>query len=219
MKNKLYHWKYFLNLQKKILLNILLHVSKERKKNIIYPPKQDVFNAFYYTPFHSIKVVIIGQDPYHQPMQAHGLAFSVRPGSLIPPSLKNIYQEIIHDLHKSPKYYYNGYLKHWAKQGVLLLNSMLTVQCGRPGSHKFLRWEDFTDSIISYINKYLHGVVFLLWGKHANRKHSLINDNKHFVFSTSHPSPFSAHLGFLGCRHFSKTNKILLQQKRQPITW
>ncbi|MCW5197306.1 uracil-DNA glycosylase [Buchnera aphidicola] len=213
------NWKKIFICQKKILLDILLKVSKERLTKKIYPPRCDVFNAFYLTPFHKIKVVILGQDPYYQENQAHGLAFSVRPGCKLPGSLKNIYQELVSDLY-IPKFDYgNGCLNYWAQQGILLLNTILTVESGHPRSHISLGWNNFTDSIIFYINKYLKNIIFVLWGKDAQKKTSIIDNRKHYILKSSHPSPLSAHLGFFGCGHFSKINRILLSQNDNPIIW
>ncbi|CAL4042421.1 Uracil-DNA glycosylase [Buchnera aphidicola (Phyllaphis fagi)] len=213
------NWKKIFTYQKQILSNILLKVTKERITKVVYPDKNDVFNAFYLTPFNNIKVVIIGQDPYYHKNQAHGLSFSVRPGCNIPGSLKNIYKELMCDLSLCKSYCFNGCLSHWAKQGVLLLNTILTVEEGKPRSHLNLGWQDFTDNIIFYINKYLKGVIFVLWGKDAQKKINIIDINRHYILTASHPSPFSAHLGFFGCRHFSKINKILLDQEYDPIIW
>lgn len=213
------NWNDIFNKEKYNLSNIMLKVSKERLKKIVYPPEKDIFNTFYLTPFNKIKVVIIGQDPYCSENQAHGLAFSVRINCNIPPSLKNIYKEIIHDLSFSEKHYDHGCLINWSKQGVLLLNSILTVEKGYPKSHILLGWEKFTDNIIFYINLYLKNIIFLLWGRHAIRKKKFINCKKHYVFQASHPSPLSAHLGFFGCRHFSKVNNILLNHGKEIIYW
>ncbi|CAL4319821.1 uracil-DNA glycosylase [Buchnera aphidicola] len=213
------NWKYIFFQERGVLSKILLKVKKERLKKIIYPPEEDVFNAFYLTPFNTIKVVIIGQDPYFHKDQAHGLAFSVRSNCSIPPSLKNIYKEVINDLSFPVTYYRNGCLDSWARQGILLLNSVLTVVSGCPRSHIALGWEDFTNKIIWYINIYLKNVIFLLWGNDAQQKKHIIDSKKHHILKTSHPSPFSAHLGFLGCRHFSKVNKILINQGRNTILW
>lgn len=170
------------------------------------------------TKFTSVKVVIIGQDPYYNYNQANGLAFSVNIGTMIPSSLKNIYKELSNDI--SPGYVFqSGFLKHWASQGVLLLNTILTVESGKPGSHAQIGWQFFTDKVIEVINQHLHGVVFLLWGSEAKSKSSIINDNKHFILQASHPSPLSAYRGFFGCRHFSTTNQILIEQGKTPINW
>ncbi|MGL9720547.1 uracil-DNA glycosylase [Symbiopectobacterium sp.] len=184
----------------------------------IYPPQKDVFNAFRYTEFNQVKVVILGQDPYHGPNQAHGLSFSVRPGIPAPPSLMNMYKELANDIpgFTIPQH---GCLQSWAEQGVLLLNTVLTVEAGQAHSHANLGWETFTDRVISALNEKRDGIVFLLWGAHAQRKGSIIDTQRHHVLKSPHPSPLSAHRGFLGCRHFSKTNQFLIQQGQSPIDW
>lgn len=163
-------------------------------------------------------MVILGQDPYHGFRQAHGLAFSVLPGTQIPPSLKNIYKELEKDI-PCFKYPNHGFLQSWAKQGVMLLNTILTVEKDKPNSHSNLGWQKFTDTVIALINKYRKGVIFLLWGLHAHKKKIMINHNNHHILMTSHPSPLSAHKGFLGSQHFSKTNKILILDNKTPINW
>lgn len=192
--------------------------SQRAAGKIIYPSQHDVFNAFRFTPFSDIKVVILGQDPYHGPNQAHGLSFSVLPGVKPPPSLVNIYKELSTDIEgfKIPSH---GYLASWATQGVLLLNTVLTVEAGKAHSHAKIGWETFTDHVIAAIDKYLDGVVFLLWGSPAQRKGQFIDRQKHHVLTSVHPSPLSAHRGFLGCKHFSKTNNIIKQQGKIPIDW
>ncbi|CAL4319807.1 Uracil-DNA glycosylase [Buchnera aphidicola (Panaphis juglandis)] len=215
----LLNWKHIFHKNKSRLLKILNIVSQERRKKTIYPNKFDVFNAFRFTPFHKIKIVIIGQDPYYNFNQAHGLAFSVQEGCVIPPSLINIYKEIINDLSLPKNYYNNGDLTKWAIQGVFLLNTILTVESGKPKSHSNIGWQEFTDSVIQYINDYLNGVVFLLWGNSAQMKKRIINHNHHLVLCASHPSPLSAYLGFFGCCHFSKSNIFLKNQNRCPILW
>ncbi len=186
---------------------------------IIYPPASDVFNAFRATEFSDIKVVILGQDPYHGPNQAHGLCFSVLPGVKTPPSLVNMYKELAQDIDGFviPNH---GYLQSWAEQGVLMLNTVLTVEQGKAHSHaKVTGWEKFTDRVVDAINEHRQGVVFLLWGSHAQKKGAMIDRNKHLVLTAPHPSPLSAHRGFLGCRHFSKANQYLIQQGHTPIDW
>lgn len=177
-----------------------------------------MFNAFRYTEFNQVKVVILGQDPYHGPNQAHGLSFSVRPGIPAPPSLMNMYKELANDIpgFTIPQH---GCLQSWAEQGVLLLNTVLTVEAGQAHSHANLGWETFTDRVISALNEKRDGIVFLLWGAHAQRKGSIIDTQRHHVLKSPHPSPLSAHRGFLGCRHFSKTNQFLIQQGQSPIDW
>ena len=184
----------------------------------IFPPQDQVFSAFDFTPFEQVKVVILGQDPYHGLNQAHGLAFSVLPNVKTPPSLANIYKELAQNIDGfiTPKH---GYLESWAKQGVLLLNTVLTVEQGKAHSHAKSGWETFTDHIIEQINQDLSGVIFLLWGAHAQKKGSKIDTNKHFVLSAPHPSPLSAHRGFLGCQHFSQTNQLLVSLNKAPIDW
>ena len=192
-------------------------LTQEKKKYLIFPEARDIFNAFNLTPFHKLKVVIIGQDPYHGLGQAHGLAFSVPKGIKTPPSLKNIFKELSDDIGTDkPK---NGNLTHWAKQGVLLLNTILSVREKDAGSHQRKGWEKFTDKIIKEISNQKKGVVFILWGKSAQQKSILINKHKHHLLTAPHPSPFSAYNGFFGCKHFSKTNEILTTQNQQTIDW
>ncbi|AKC60692.1 uracil-DNA glycosylase [Blochmannia endosymbiont of Camponotus (Colobopsis) obliquus] len=218
---KNFSWKSFVAKEKKLTYfkNIFECIKKQQKQGItIYPNKKDIFNAFHYTAFNNVKVVIIGQDPYHQPQQAHGLCFSVPIGIKIPPSLLNIYAELKSDISDFiiPNH---GCLKNWAIQGVLLLNCILTVQKGIAHSHSNLGWEIFTDKIIQSLNYYQEKIIFLLWGAYANKKKNIINPQKHYILQSSHPSPLSAHLGFFGCRHFSKTNKLLTINKLKPINW
>ncbi len=184
----------------------------------IYPPERDVFNAFRATEFNQVKVVMLGQDPYHGPHQAHGLCFSVLPGVKTPPSLVNIYKELAQDIQgfRIPQH---GYLQHWAEQGVLMLNTVLTVEQGLAHSHANTGWETFTDKVIEALNQHQQGVVFLLWGSHAQKKGRFINRAKHHVLTAPHPSPLSAHRGFLGCGHFSQTNSLLTAQSKAPIDW
>jgi len=197
----------------------MLYVSQRREEGIVvYPPKEDVFNAFKATPFDQIKVVILGQDPYHGPNQAHGLCFSVKDGVKSPPSLVNMYKELATDISgfNIPAH---GYLQKWAEQGVLLLNTVLTVEQGQAHSHKHLGWEKFTDQVIKKISDHGDGVVFLLWGSHAQKKGASIDQQKHHVLKAPHPSPLSAHRGFFGCKHFSKANEILESQGKAPVDW
>ncbi len=184
----------------------------------IYPPQKDVFNAFRFTAFADVKVVILGQDPYHGPRQAHGLSFSVLPGIPAPPSLVNIYKELSTDIEgfQIPSH---GCLQSWAEQGVMLLNTVLTVEAGQAHSHANLGWETFTDAVIAALNRHREGVVFLLWGSHAQKKGQIIDRLRHFVLTAPHPSPLSAHRGFLGCRHFSETNRLLQEQGKDLIDW
>ena len=184
---------------------------------IIYPPGSLIFNSFKQTPFSIVKVVIIGQDPYHNKGQAHGLSFSVPDGIIKPPSLLNIFKELKNDL--GIEISENGNLEKWAQQGVLLLNASLTVRQNEPGSHAQIGWLQFTDQVIKKISDEKEGIIFLLWGKFAQEKQSLIDETKHFVLKAAHPSPFSASNGFFGCKHFSKTNALLMKQQKEPIDW
>lgn len=183
----------------------------------IYPPGSLIFNAFEKTPFNEVKVVILGQDPYHNPGQAHGLSFSVPDGIGKPPSLKNIFKEIKNDLGIPVSE--SGNLGNWANQGVLLLNASLTVRENEPGSHGRIGWLQFTDNVIKKISDEKEGVIFLLWGAFAQQKQPLIDETKHYVLRAAHPSPFSADKGFFGCKHFSKTNELLMKQNKIPIDW
>ncbi|MCK8831979.1 uracil-DNA glycosylase [Haemophilus influenzae] len=194
-----------------------VHLARASGKTI-YPPQEDVFNAFKYTAFEDVKVVILGQDPYHGANQAHGLAFSVKPEVAIPPSLLNIYKELTQDISgfQMPS---NGYLVKWAEQGVLLLNTVLTVERGMAHSHANLGWERFTDKVIAVLNEHREKLVFLLWGSHAQKKGQIIDRTRHLVLTAPHPSPLSAHRGFFGCRHFSKTNSYLESNGMKPIDW
>lgn len=185
---------------------------------VIYPPDADVFNAFKLTSLDNLKVVILGQDPYHGPNQAHGLAFSVRRGVKVPPSLQNMYKELALEYpdFQIPEH---GCLEQWAQQGVLLLNTVLTVVATQPNSHRHLGWERFTDKVIESISSQCQGVVFLLWGSHAQRKGRFIDRQRHHVLEAPHPSPLSAHRGFLGCGHFKQANTLLQQQGKTAIDW
>ena len=193
-------------------------VKHEYDTRIIYPPAEDIFNAFHFTPLSKVKVMILGQDPYHNENQAHGLSFSVLPTQKdIPPSLVNIYQELHDDLGcYIPN---NGYLKKWADQGVLLLNTVLTVRAHQANSHRGFGWEQFTDAAIRILNEQDRPIVFLLWGRPAQMKKSMLNNPKHLILEAPHPSPLSAYRGFFGCRHFSKTNEFLIQNGLEPIDW
>ncbi|MGY4677438.1 uracil-DNA glycosylase [Pasteurella sp. P03HT] len=195
----------------------LVHQARASGK-VIYPPAQEVFSAFQLTEFDQVKVVILGQDPYHGPHQAHGLAFSVKPGVAPPPSLMNMYKELSQDVagFQIPNH---GYLIPWAQQGVLMLNTVLTVEQGQAHSHANFGWETFTDRVISVLNEQREHLVFLLWGSHAQKKGQFIDRHKHCVLTAPHPSPLSAHRGFFGCRHFSKANEYLIQQGLSPIQW
>lgn len=197
---------------------ILQFVQKERMSGkTIFPPQNEVFSAFALTEFANVKVVILGQDPYHGINQAHGLAFSVKPGIMPPPSLVNIYKELAQDIDfQIPNH---GYLVEWAKQGVLLLNTVLTVEQGKAHSHANIGWEHFTDRVIEQLNLHREKLVFLLWGSHAQKKGQFIDRNRHYVLTAPHPSPLSAHRGFFGCRHFSKTNEYLRLHGIGEIDW
>lgn len=190
---------------------------EEYKTKKIYPDKYDIFNALHFTPYKDIKVVILGQDPYHGPGQAHGLSFSVNPSVKTPPSLLNIYKELNSDLGcYIPN---NGYLKKWADQGVLLLNTSLTVRAGEANSHKNIGWQVFTDKIISLVNEKDDPVVFLLWGNNAIKKKELITNKRHLILTSVHPSPLSASRGFFGSKPFSKINNFLISVNKDPIDW
>lgn len=191
--------------------------SEKKLGKVIYPAGSEWFAALDTTPFEQVKVVILGQDPYHGPGQAHGLCFSVPPHVRIPPSLRNIFKELHDDLGVPvPEH---GCLTHWARQGVLLLNTTLTVEQGRAGAHQGRGWERFTDRAIDCLNREREGLVFLLWGSHAQKKGALIDTGRHLVLKAPHPSPLSAHRGFLGCGHFSRANAWLQQHGQQPIDW
>lgn len=190
---------------------------KEKSQHTVYPPGKQIFSAFDQTPFSKVKVVILGQDPYHGPGQAHGMCFSVQKGIANPPSLKNIYKEIHQDLDiPIPK---SGHLLPWAQQGVFLLNATLTVRAREAGSHQKKGWEAFTDTVIQRLSEQKAGLVFLLWGNFAISKSKFIDTNKHHILTSVHPSPLSAHRGFMGCKHFSKTNKLLQAQGKPAIDW
>lgn len=198
--------------------NIVNHLKTEREqKKIIYPPGQMIFNAFNSTPFDNVKVLILGQDPYHGPGQAHGLCFSVQPGVPPPPSLVNIFKELQTDIGMERPA--NGDLSKWAAEGVFLLNASLTVRAAEPMSHAKIGWAQFTDAVIRKIAEGKQHVVFLLWGKFAQEKAAFIDASKHLILKAAHPSPLSAHAGFLGCRHFSKTNDYLMEKGITPIDW
>ncbi|MEO8210736.1 MAG: uracil-DNA glycosylase [bacterium] len=193
-------------------------LEDERSRGeVIFPPASEIFSAFDKTPIDDVKVVILGQDPYHGTGQAHGLSFSVPPQQPIPRSLANIFKELKNDLNIDG--FQTGNLEKWASQGVLLLNATLTVRANQPGSHQNKGWENFTDSVIREISSRLNGVVFLLWGKYAQAKEILIDTTKHFILKAPHPSPFSADRGFFGCKHFSRTNEILIREGKTPIDW
>ncbi|XP_051888209.1 uracil DNA glycosylase a [Pristis pectinata] len=203
---------------KPYFIRLMGFVAAERKHYIVYPPPQQVFTWSEMCDIRDVKVVILGQDPYHGPNQAHGLCFSVKRPVLPPPSLENMYKELESDIEgfKRPAH---GDLTSWAKQGVLLLNAVLTVRAHQANSHKDKGWEDFTDAVVSYLNNNLDGLVFMLWGAYAQRKGSVIDRKRHHVLQTVHPSPLSAHRGFFGCKHFSRTNELLKKAGKTPINW
>ena len=192
-------------------------VREEYSHVAVYPPGRLIFNAFDLCPLDKVKVVIIGQDPYHEPGQAHGLCFSVNDGVVFPPSLRNIFKEISDDLGTPAPV--SGDLSRWARQGVLLLNATLTVRAGQAGSHQGKGWETFTDAVIRELNAGRDGLVFILWGGYAKRKGEIIDQNRHLVLSSAHPSPLSAYNGFFGNHHFSKTNEWLISHRQTPIEW
>jgi len=200
----------------KALKSFLL--DEKQKGFTVYPKNADIFNAFNHTPLNKVKVVILGQDPYHGVGQAHGLSFSVQKGMAIPPSLKNIYKELAEEFpsFKTPSH---GNLTSWADQGVLLLNATLTVRAHQAGAHQNKGWEIFTDHVIATLSEKKKGLVFLLWGKYAQQKQSLIDTSKHHILTAAHPSPFSAYNGFFGCNHFIQTNKLLENDGLAPINW
>ena len=205
--------------EKPYFQQILQQVHQARHAGItIYPPQKEVFSAFSLTEFDQVKVVILGQDPYHRPNQAHGLSFSVKPPVAPPPSLLNLYKELATDIEGFivPRH---GYLVDWAKQGVLLLNTVLTVEEGKANSHANWGWETFTDKVIAQLNAHRENIVFLLWGSHAQKKGAFIDRNKHCVLTAPHPSPLAAHRGFFGCRHFSKANEYLKAHGMAEINW
>ena len=198
---------------------IIETINRQRSTGVeVYPHNQDLFNAFKLTKCADLKIVIIGQDPYHGPGQAHGLAFSVQKGVSIPPSLQNIYKELKNEFpdYQIPEH---GDLSNWAQQGVLLLNAVLSVQARKPGSHAKIGWQQFTDAVISKINENFADLVFLLWGSFAQKKAEMIDPQKHHILTSSHPSPFSVHRGFFGCNHFIQANQILTDTGREPIQW
>lgn len=213
-------WKQVLKSEfvKPYFRQIPLHLKTEKSQGkIIYPPGSLIFNAFNTTAFDKVKVVILGQDPYHGSGQAHGLCFSVQKGVLPPPSLVNIFKELQEDIGIAiPNH---GNLTHWAEQGVFLLNASLTVRAGEPMSHSKIGWAEFTDTVIKKISELKENVVFLLWGKFAQEKRVLIDEKKHLILRSVHPSPLSAHAGFFGCKHFSKTNEYLVSKGIDPVDW
>ena len=212
-------WKNALSeeLEKPYFKTLWEQVSEEYRTKEIFPPVEDVFNAFNYTPLSKVKCVIIGQDPYHNVGQAHGLCFSVKPGVAIPPSLVNIYKELHDDIgFEIPD---NGYLEKWAKQGVLMLNTVLTVRAHEANSHKSLGWEKFTDAVIKVLNEQDRPIVYLLWGAPAQKKAAKVDNPKHLLLKAPHPSPLSSYRGFFGCKHFSKANEFLVNNGLEAIEW
>ena len=212
-------WKNYLEseFQKDYYIKLRKFLVSEYNSKVIYPNMYDLFNALHYTPYSKVKVVILGQDPYHGPNQAHGLSFSVNPGVKAPPSLINMYKELQSDLGcYIPN---NGYLKKWADQGVLLLNTVLTVRAGEANSHKNKGWEEFTTKVIQVLNEKETPIVFILWGNNAISKASLITNKKHLIIKSVHPSPLSASRGFFGSKPFSKTNNFLISTNQTPIDW
>ncbi len=213
-------WKKVLHAEfsKSYFENIVAFLKTEKAQGkIIYPPGSLIFNAFDKTPFDKLKIVLLGQDPYHGQGQAMGLSFSVPKGVRPPPSLINIFKELHDDV--GVPISSSGDLTSWAEQGVLLLNAALTVRAGEPNSHSKIGWHQFTDAVIKKISDEKKGIIFLLWGAFAHQKQELIDQNKHHVLKAAHPSPYSADKGFFGCRHFSKANEFLVQQKQEPINW
>ena len=203
--------------KKEYYQKLMQFLDEEYAHKTIYPPREDLFTCFEACSYQDVKVVMLGQDPYHRPQQAHGLCFSVRKGVKLPPSLKNMYKELKSDLDiDMPSH---GYLIDWAKQGVFMMNAVLTVEEGKAGSHQKKGWEIFTDKVIETLNEHEEGIVFLLWGKNAKAKTALITNPSHLILSCSHPSPYSADYGFFGCRHFSKANAFLKEHGKTPIDW
>lgn len=203
--------------EKPYFKNLVSFVKDEYTTQKVYPGGNQIFNAFQKCPFDKVKVVILGQDPYHGPNQAHGLAFSVSDNVRIPPSLLNVFKEIKNDLGKEMPA--TGNLERWAEQGVLLLNATLTVQAGKAGSHQKKGWEEFTDAVVQKVNDLKENIVFMLWGAYAQKKGAFIDEEKHLVLKAAHPSPFAADRGFFGSRHFSKANKYLQEHGKEPIEW
>ena len=203
--------------EKEYYLKLREFLKKEYFTYQVYPNMYDIFNALKYTSYSDVKAVIIGQDPYHGPGQAHGLCFSVQKGVAIPPSLQNMYKELYSDLGIPPANH--GYLKKWADNGVLMMNAVLTVRGGQANSHRNMGWEIFTDKVIELLNNREQPIVFLLWGNNAKQKMKLITNPKHLILQAAHPSPLSAFNGFFGCKHFSKTNDFLISQGMTPIDW
>ena len=204
--------------EKPYMQQLRMFLKQEQQTYRVFPPNKLIFNAFHHTPFDQVKVVILGQDPYHNIGQAHGLSFSVPPGIDIPPSLRNMYKELSTDIpgFQIPAH---GDLTAWAERGVLLLNATLTVRAHTAGSHQNKGWELFTDKAISALSQQREGIVFLLWGRYAKNKAAIIDHRKHLILTAAHPSPLSAHNGFFGCRHFSKANAYLINNGKEPVNW
>ncbi|SER62610.1 Uracil-DNA glycosylase [Gracilibacillus ureilyticus] len=203
--------------EKEYYIRLRDFLKEEYKQFTVYPSMEDIFNALHYTPYEKVKVVILGQDPYHGPNQAHGLSFSVKPEVAIPPSLRNIFKELADDMgYPIPKH---GYLTKWAKQGVLLLNNVLTVRAGEAHSHKGMGWERFTDEVIMSLNDREKPVVYILWGAAAQKKQAIIDTSKHFIITSPHPSPLSARRGFFGSKPFSRANDLLKSAEEEPVDW
>ena len=212
-------WKEKLNtsFQSESFIRLKKFLKSEKEMQIIYPAGNKIFSAFNLCPFNSVKIVIIGQDPYHGPKQANGLCFSVSDGIKLPPSLQNIFKELKDDLDlEIPT---SGNLEHWAEQGILMLNATLTVRARKAGSHQKKGWEEFTDNVIRTLSNEKENLIFLLWGRFAQNKAEIIDNEKHYILTAAHPSPFSAYSGFFGCKHFSKTNEILKKLNQKPIKW
>lgn len=203
--------------QSESFLHLKKFLKSEKATQIIYPDGNKIFSAFNLCPFDRVKIVIIGQDPYHGPKQANGLCFSVSDGIKPPPSLQNIFKELKDDLDLEIPL--SGNLEHWAEQGVLMINATLTVRAKQAGSHQKKGWEEFTDNVIRTLSEEKENLIFLLWGRFAQNKAQIIDDEKHYILTAAHPSPFSAHSGFFGCKHFSKTNEILKKLNQKPIKW
>ena len=203
--------------QSESFIRLKKFLNLEKTTHIIYPAGNKIFSAFNLCPFESVKIVIIGQDPYHGPKQANGLCFSVSDGIKPPPSLQNIFKELKDDLDlEIPS---SGNLEHWAEQGVLMLNATLTVRASQAGSHQKKGWEEFTDNVIRTLSEEKENLIYLLWGRFAQNKAQIIDNKKHYILTAAHPSPYSAHSGFFGCKHFSKTNEILKKLNQKPILW
>ncbi len=212
-------WRNSLNevFERDFFRRLVAFVKYEYQNQVVFPPGKEIFNAFQHCPLNAVKVVILGQDPYHGPGQAHGLSFSVKPGVPFPPSLLNILKEIKADIGSDMPA--DGDLTRWADQGVFLLNATLTVRANQAGSHQNQGWEQFTDEVIRVVSSERENVVFMLWGAYAQKKAELIDSKKHLILKAPHPSPLSAHRGFLGCRHFSRANEYLLENGLAPIKW